>query len=283
MSRRVLFMLAIPALIAACGATPAPNAVQAREAAAARAAGAKVVFAFRPYAGITPDERRLLEASQVPVGTGAMARPLGGQVLYDYLAQNDPELLASYLNQVAVLASVELAPGRRALDYLTRIEKLAVNHVYADADPQLAHEVAARASKRWRDRTPYLGPEDSSLLHGKYDVSYRENRAYTSMQLCFSRADDLRKVDVDVDEECPLAGDPIALAKHLARAAQHEFFRKLPGRQRGEHTRPDDVYRRITRDPVKPNGKPDKIGRGLRPSYALGDGAPAAEADLLEE
>lgn len=284
MSRRTVMLLALASLVAACGATPAPGRADLRAAGVARAAAKapKAVYAFRPYDALTPGEQRLLGASQVPVEQGSARRSLGGQQLYDYLAMHEPEHLASFLNQVAVLATVELAPGRKAIDYLKRIESLGVNHVYAETDPQLAHDVAVRASKRWQDKTQFLGPENSGLLHGKYDLSYRENRPYSSMQLCFSRQDDLTKVDIDVDEECPLAGDKLALAKHLARAAQHEFLRKLPGKQRGEHTRPDDIFRRITRAPVKPDGRPDKVGRGIQPSYALADGAPPVDTAEYE-
>lgn len=280
---RKSLLIATTLLIAACGTSPTPS-VAARTAALPAVAkiGAKpIVFAFGPYEALTSEERRLLEASAFPVDKGGPA--LAGKALYEGLMRQRPELLATFLNQAAVLATVEVGEGRKAISYLTRIEALATNHVYAEADPQMAHEVAMRASKRWQDRKAYLGPEDSSLLHGKYDTSYRENRAYTSAQLCFSRQDDLRKVDIDVDEECPLAGDKLALAKHLARAIQHEFFRKLPGKQRGEHTQPDDIFRRISRAPVKPDGRPDKIGRGIRPSYGLGPAAPAADPELEEQ
>lgn len=283
MIRRPL-LIALASLVTACGAVPAPGLAGPKVVEGAQATSLwpkPPIFAFRPYAELAPAERRLLEAA--PVAAGSDGLQLAGQRLYDWLAVHDPVRLATFLNQAAVLASVEVAPGRMAIDYLSRLEALGVNHVYAEADPRLARDIAMRASKRWQDRTQFLGPEDSSLLHGKYDTSYRENRPYTSMQLCFSRQDDLRKVDIDVDEECPLAGDKLALAKHLARAVQHEFFRKLPGKQRGEHTQPDDIFRRISRPPVKPDGRPDKIGRGLQPSFTLGAGAPAADPDLEAE
>ncbi len=283
MIRRSL-LIAAASLVAACG--PSQASVPGPRDAAVRLTDGpldasfgprKPMFVFGPYEALAPGERRLLESSAIALEAGGPA--LSGQRLYDELAARQPKWLANYLNQVAVLATIRLAPDITALDYVRRIERLKINHVFADVDPKLVQAIQVRASKRPADRTQFVGPENSGLLHGKYDLSFRENRAYTSQQFCFSTRDAMTKLDVDLDEECPLAGDKIATARHLLRAAKHEVLRKIPGEQYGENSEPDGLFRRLTRPPVKPNGKPDKVGRAIQPSYALGPGAHAAEPD----
>lgn len=252
-----------------CGAAPAASvAPGVRAATPASVAGkARPGFRFYSYAGLSVGERRVLEASRLTLDP---AQPsLSGEALYDHLAAHAPKVLANYLNQTAVMATIRLADGRTALDCVTRVEDLKINHVYAVVDPALKPAIAAIAVPKSRPEAAYVGPEDSSLMHGKYDTSYRENRPYTSQQFAFSAADGFTKVDIDLDEECPLAGSKLALAQHLVRAIKHEILRKVPGTQYGENSEPDYFYRALTLSPAGPGGKPNKVGRGLQPNYRL--------------
>jgi hypothetical protein len=262
-------LLLLSAAAFGCGAAPAASvAPGVREAAPAAAAGkARPGFRFYSYAGLSVGERRVLAASRLALDPESPT--LSGEALYDHLAARAPKVLANYLNQTAVMATIRLADGRTALDCVTRVEDLKINHVYAVVDPALKPAIAAIAVPKSRPDAPYVGPEDSSLMHGKYDTSYRENRPYTSQQFAFSAADGFTKVDIDLDEECPLAGSKLALAQHLMRAIKHEILRKVPGTQYGENSEPDYFYRALTLAPTEADGKPNKVGRGLQPNYRL--------------
>lgn len=266
-------LLALAATSLGCGATPGPIAAQAPTARAAEPATAlkkaRPTFRFYAYEALSPEERRVLDASMVQVGTGAEARKLSGEALYAHYAAAAPKSLANYLNQTAVLASTRFANGRTALSYVERLEGLKINHVYAAVEPALKDQIAAVSAQKSRPDVAFVGPEDSSLMHGKFDTSYRENRPYTSQQFAFASADGFTRVDIDLDEECPLAGSKLALAQHLIRAIKHEILRKWPGEQYGENSEPDYFFRALTLEPVQPDGQPNKVGRGLRPAYEL--------------
>lgn len=262
-------LLVMSAAALGCGASPAAQPAPAVRQAAPTSAAAKAraSFHFYSYAGLSVGERRVLDASRLALDPESPT--LSGQALYDHLAARAPKVLANYLNQTAVMAAIRLADGRTVLDCVERVEDLKINHVYAVVDPALKPAVAAIAAPKSRPEAAYVGPEDSSLLHGKYDTSYRENRPYTSQQFAFSAADGFTKVDIDLDEECPLAGSKLALAQHLMRAIKHEILRKVPGTQYGENSEPDYFYRALTLAPSEPDGKPNKVGRALQPNYRL--------------
>lgn len=230
---------------------------------AAPAAASPWKFVFWSYDKLPDDERRLLEASRLTV---CDAPPMSGRALYEHMADHDGKVLANYLNTAAVLASKRFTGGRTALSFLARIEKLNVNHVYAEVDPALKTEVEKMSAPYAAYRKPFVGPEVSSFLHGHYDVAFRENRAYTSLQYSFSSKHGFAKVDFDLDEECPGAGDVVATVQHMARVAGHGVMRMLPGEQIGRHPEPGDFFKRLRAAAHEP------LGRGLRPSYDLAAG-----------
>lgn len=267
---RVSLVVSVALALLGCGTPSTVGAATTRPAAAAQAAGAyKAHFVFPAYSAISAEERRVLEASEIAVGAEAGKVPMRGQALYDYLALHAPKLLGNYLNQTAVMATVRFEDGRTALSYVQRLEGLKINHVYAVVEPGLKDAIARQSTPKSTKDAAYVGPEDSSLMHGKYNTSFRENRPYTSQQFCFSASDAFTKVDIDLDEECPLAGSRTALAQHLLRAAKHEILRKWPGEQYGENSEPDLLYRMMSLAPVNEKGKPNKVGRGITPNYML--------------
>ncbi|MFP5500853.1 MAG: hypothetical protein ACLGIN_00095 [Candidatus Sericytochromatia bacterium] len=248
--------LALAVLIASCGL-------------AAPADASPWKFVFWAYDRLPDEERRVLEASRL---TACDAPPMSGKALYDHLAKHDQKVLANYLNTAAVLASKRFG-DRTALSYLVRAERLTINHVYAEVDPALKTEVERASAPYAAYGKRFVGPEVSSFLHGHYDVAFRENRPYTSLQYSFSSKHRFAKVDFDLDEECPGAGDVVATIQHMARVAGHGVMRMLPGEQAGRHPEPGDFFKRLRAAVHEP------LGRGLRPSYDLAS-EPEAENEL---
>lgn len=275
-TRLVMLSLALAALHG-CGAAPAPTASMpfSGPAGAPVAVAARPAFQFYAYERLSPEQRRVLEASQLSLGAGAQMASFGGRALYDHLVSHDPKAIANFLNQTAVLAATRFANGQSALDYVKAIDGLKINHVYAQVDPALYEAVKALSAPKHRPDVAYVGPEDSSMLHGKYDTSFRENRPYTSQQLAFSAQDGFTRVDIDLDEENPFAGSRVALAKHAIRVIKHEILRKWPGTQYGENSEPDYFYHALTRSPLNPDGmmpmpKPNEAIVGGHAVHAVG-------------
>lgn len=199
---------------------------------------------FMDYDALPRGERRVLAASRVAL----RRRVRSGRELYQALADHRTDWLAAFLDQSCVLAARGLPDGSAALDHVVAVEAFGRDRVWFRCDAALAPLVAGAGA--------YTGPEDSRVFHGKYAVSYRERRPYTSQQLAFSPSDGYTRLEVDLDEECPSAGDANAWTLHAGRVALNTLGGWVGGDPFGTRTDPYGMYQRLRR-------------RGLQPSFRM--------------
>lgn len=221
----------------------------------------KVQPNFMPYDDLSVDLQRILDHSQIAVRGKAPTH--SGAALYAALAARQPVALANFLNQAAVLADRQLTDGRCALSCVQAVERFGRDRVFLLVDPRLVDQIRAMSVENLGEKALYSGPEDSSLMHGRFAVSFRERRPYTSQQLSFSPADNFCRLEVDIDEECPSAGDANALFLHLGRVGLNRLGEALPWDPFGTQTDPYAIYGRLTKKPTAFGG------RGLAPGYHL--------------
>jgi hypothetical protein len=215
--------------------------------------GLKAKPVFGEYTDLTDEERRILGNSEITVGEGKDAKVLSGQALYDYMKANQQKELADFLNQTAVLSSVTFSNGRLAISYVNSVIKFKPDRIETRVESGFIDQVKAVSGKDAEAGKLYVGPENSSLLHGRYNTSFRENRTYNSQQLSFASDVQFKEAEIDIDEECPCEK---AAGTHARRVVEHRLF--------GGKTDPYFVYGRLTADPAK-----DPKGRGLKPTYTI--------------
>jgi hypothetical protein len=190
---------------------------------------------FWSYNALHSAERRVLEATAARSDGRCRARSsfasnecevmsaCTGEALYHELADKQPLLLANFLNQTATLWERRFSDGRRALEFVKHVERFEPDRLFVEVDPQMEAHVASASSWRHWEKPAFIGPE-FAMLHAEYSVCYRENRAWTSQQLSFNPHTGFTKLDVDIDEEGPTAGEPTATWAHLMRVAINQLF-----------------------------------------------------------
>lgn len=167
---------------------------------------------FPPHTALPAEERRLLDPAT-----------------YVAWAAAEPRRLAGCLNTLAALRASGLS------GHVRRLEQAEPSRIFVFVDPGLRAAVAAAG---------WLGPEDARLMHGRYDVSFREPRAYTSLQVCFAPDG---QAEIDVDEENPAFGDPWATLSHLVRATRHRLL--------GQQSDPTEIRKAL-------------LARGIEPAWS---------------
>ena len=192
---------------------------------------------FWAYDRLSADEQRILEAS-------------GGEKKYAELAAKSPRLLANFLNQTATLEARHFADGRTALSFVERVERFSYDRSFLIVDPVLHDRVKRDASGLHWLKKSYVGPENSSFFHSEYGECFRENVAWTSQQLAFCPESGYAKLEVDIDEECPLAGEPAAAWAHIVRVGVNH---STPNNGSPMESDAYDITRRLARRGIKPH------------------------------
>jgi RHS repeat-associated protein len=208
---------------------------------------------FQDYNDIYGEQQRILENSSITVGKGKDAQTLSGQALYDYLAKSDPKALANFLNQTTALMNFQVmlkdgggnpvfTNGAALVNSVTAFKQ---DRIIANVDPLLkdAVEIASITPKGFAGL--YEGPENSSLLHGEHDYSFRQNLAEGSQQISFASKQGFRSADIDIDPYNPYAGRAV---QHGLDVMKNRIFRTK--------TEPYQVYGMLLKNPnigIKPN------------------------------
>jgi hypothetical protein len=192
---------------------------------------------FRPYRQLDAEERRVLDAS-------------GGEAKYDELAKDHPRWLASFLNQAAALEARRFADGRTAWSFVTKAEGFAFDRCWLAIDPELHARVAKEATWLPGAKGAFVGPENSSFFHHEYGQCFRERVVGAGQQLAFHPGSGYRKLEVDIDEECPTGGSATLAWGHLWRVAVTHL---TPAHASPMETDAYEIYRLLGRRGIKPH------------------------------
>ncbi|MFN8000175.1 MAG: hypothetical protein U0X75_04055 [Acidobacteriota bacterium] len=72
------------------------------------------------------------------------------------------------------------------MSYVNSVSEFKQDRIIAEVDAGLKDQVAAISGEKSKDGKRYIGPEDSGIEHGIFDVSFRENIKEGAQQLSFA-------------------------------------------------------------------------------------------------
>ncbi|MFM8440981.1 MAG: hypothetical protein ACKN97_06805, partial [Acidobacteriota bacterium] len=179
-----------------------------------------------------------------------VTKELGGQDLYDYLRADGNKKgnrqLAGFLNQTAVLAVITLSDGKtKAISHVIGVTAIAQDRITA--------VVAFGLKSGIETNSRFSGPENSRLLHGEFDVSFRQAEDEGSQQISFSSTSDNLVADIDIDARNPNSSFG-NFALHSLTVVKNIAGRILPFVQ--SRTNPYGIHQIL-------------LGKGISPSYKV--------------
>ena len=203
---------------------------------------------FRPFSQLSADEQRILNNSKITVEVKEngkkVKKSLIGEELCNNLANSSNKKgnkqLANFLNQTAVLSDTRFSNGRTAISYVNSVIEFRQDKIIAQVDPALKNEIEKLASNDPKDKARFQGPENSSLYHGIYGVSFRENGFDEGpQQLSFASSLEFKQADIDIDP-CKKGR-----ACHAGDVIKNTLFRSK--------TNPYEMYELLVKRNIRPN------------------------------